>query len=83
MRLSLFGLGMSIAGRFVFKSCFIFSSKDLTFKMISQNVLGRESFYHSNKVGTSDTLLAHSCIEKQVKQQRQYYGTEGFTTDFL
>ena len=52
--------------------------------MISQNVLGREVYYHCNRVGSSDALLAHSLIERQVKQaSKQKYISDGYTVTFL
>ena len=57
-------------------------------RLISQNILGRESYFHTTRVIANDSLGTHSALErhaKSIKKQRlmMQYPVDGFTVSFL
>ena len=39
--------------------------------MFCQNIMGRESYLHSNRINAADALMVHALLEKQAKGLKQ------------
>lgn len=39
--------------------------------MFCQNIMGRESYLHSNRINAVDALMVHALLEKQAKAIKQ------------
>ena len=51
--------------------------------MITQNMMGRESYFQPSRITNIDTMTVHGQLEKYAKNMKRYPISMGVRTNFL